>query len=81
MSATKKMPLPTTPQTPPDLTATVNKAIALIDLLQSRLVDLASDEIFPALPGFDAITSSGICGIQTIADEVKTDLLKCANNL
>lgn len=64
-----------------DLEGTINKAMGLIDLLQSRLIEQAGASVFPALPGFDAATSSGICGIQSIANEVKMELLKCANTL
>lgn len=64
-----------------DLEGTINKAVGLIDLLQSRLIEQAGDSVFPALPGFDAATSAGICGINAIANGVKEELLEGAKEL
>lgn len=81
MSAAKKLPAASDANSACNLEDTVSKTISLIDLLQARLTEQAGASLYPSLPGFDAKTSFGICGIQLFANEVKAELLKCAKIL
>ena len=63
-----------------DFECTLNKACALIDLLQSKLLAAAVDDICPGSASFDAVISSGLCGINQFADEVKKELIEGVSN-
>ena len=65
---------------PVDFETTINKACALIDLLQSKLLAAAIDDIMPNSPSFDAVISGGLCGINQFADEVKKELIEGVSN-
>jgi DNA repair protein RadC len=60
-----------------DLEQTVNKACGLIDLFEAKLSDDVKDFIHnSSLPNFDGVTSSAVCGFQTLAHEIKKELVE-----
>ena len=51
------------------------KAICLIELLLSKAIEDAGDEMYPSLPGFNFEKTKFICGLQNLSNNVTRDLL------
>jgi RadC-like JAB domain len=65
-----------------DLEQTVNKACGLIDLFEIKLTDQVKDQISNlSSSDFNSMISSEICGFQTLAHEIKKELLEVVSNL
>ena len=53
----------------------INRAIGLIDLLESKLLAEYGDKMFPSQPDFRPDLSAGLCGITHLATDIKRELV------
>ncbi|HEY5298100.1 MAG TPA: JAB domain-containing protein [Verrucomicrobiae bacterium] len=64
-----------------DLEQTANKVCGLIELFEAKLSDFVRNRTFPSSLDFDSVISSADCGFQTLAHEIKKELVEGVRKL